>query len=45
MGAHDGSFGRRGRPVGEELLDLKAKVRERFLEHAQKPMTSSRPLT
>ncbi len=35
MGARDGSFGRCGWPVGEELLDLKAEVRERFVEHAQ----------
>ena len=28
-------FGRRGWPVDEELLDLKAEVRERFLEHTQ----------
>ncbi len=35
MGAHDGPFGRRSWPVGEELLDLKAEVRERFVEHAQ----------
>src|SRR5439155_13594755 len=27
-------FGRCGRPVGEELLDLEAQVRERFLEHS-----------
>jgi hypothetical protein len=33
MGARDGPFGRCGRPVGEELLDLEAEVRERFLEH------------
>ena len=35
MGARDGPFGRCGWPVGEELLDLKAEVRERFLEHAE----------
>jgi hypothetical protein len=35
MGARDGPFGGCGRPVGEELLDLKAEVRERFLKHAQ----------
>ena len=35
MGAREGSFGRCGWPVAEELLDLKAKVRERFVEHAQ----------
>ena len=34
MGARDRPFGRCGRPVGEELLDLEAEVRERFLEHA-----------
>ena len=46
MGARDRPFGRCGRPVGEELLDLEVDVRERFLERARtKPMTSSRPLT
>src|SRR6266498_4270685 len=35
MGARQGPFGRCGWPVGEELLDLKAEVRERFLEHTQ----------
>src|SRR3954451_16265242 len=32
MGSSDGPFGRCGRPVGEELLDLEAELREGFLE-------------
>src|SRR3954447_25040410 len=35
MGAREGPFGRCGRPVGEELRDLEAEVRERFLEHGE----------
>jgi hypothetical protein len=35
MGAREGPFGRCGWSVGEELLDLEAEVRERFVEHAQ----------
>jgi hypothetical protein len=35
MGARQGPFGRCSWPVGEELLDLKAEARERFLEHTQ----------
>ena len=34
MGAGHDPFRRCGRPVGEEMLDLEAEVRERFLEHA-----------
>ena len=33
MGADHDPFRRCGRPVGEEMLDLEAEVRERFLEH------------
>src|SRR3954469_6865107 len=35
MGAREGPFGRCGRAVGEELRDLEAEVRERFLEHIE----------
>ena len=35
MGARGVPSARCGRPVREELLDLKAEVRERFVEHAQ----------
>src|SRR5215211_1141288 len=36
VGACEGPFGGRGGPVADELLDLEAEVRERFLEHPEK---------
>jgi hypothetical protein len=35
MGARECPFGGCGPPVGEELLDLEAEVRERLLEHGK----------
>jgi hypothetical protein len=44
-GARDGPFGRCGRPLGEELLDLEAESGNASWNTARKSMTLSRPLT